>query len=163
METIWLLIALALTPDKQIPQDLTGEITVSYHQTLDKCRNEAIRSDQRFENNLKARGMKKNYDEIVEKSGLVNMGICWNGTEARIALIKNRFDSPWLAVVARFTPIAYVDKNVGERSKVGTGIARVGRFKSLPYCREGLTEASTVLARVIKPQEEQAVFCLRTD
>ena len=161
MEMMWLLIALTLSPDKEMPQELTGEITVTYHQKSNECRNAAIRSDQRFEQNLKARGMKENYDETVRIAGIINMAICWNGKEAQLVYPKT-IGSPWLAVVARFTPISYVDKSTGERQKVGTGIARVGRFKSLPECRKELANASTELARLLKPQEEKAVFCLST-
>jgi hypothetical protein len=155
MEMIWLLIALTLFPDKEMPHDLAEDITVSYHQKPNECRNEAIKSNQRFENYLKERGMKEKYDETVRNAGIINMAICWNSKEAQLIYPKT-IDSPWLAVVARFTPIS------GERQKVGTGIARVGRFKSLPECRNGLVNASTELARELKPQEEKAVFCVST-
>jgi hypothetical protein len=163
METIWLLIALTLSPDKHRPQDLTGDITVSYHDSLDKCRTKAIKFNERFESKLKAHGIKQKYDATLKEAGLVNMEICWNGMDAQIAHMKNTINSPWLGVVSRFTPIAYVDKNTGERGKVGTGIARMGRFKTFVNCREALSEPSTVLARTIKPGEDQAVFCVRTN
>ena len=155
MEMIWLLITLTLLPDKKMPQYLAGEITVSYHQKLNECRNAAIKSDQWFDNYLKERGMKEKYDETVRNAGIVNMPICWNSKEAQLVYPKT-IDSPWVAVVARFTPIS------GEREKVGTGLARVGRFKSLSDCRKGIVNASTELARELKPQEEKAVFCVST-
>lgn len=161
MEMIWFLIALTLSPDKEMPQDLTGEITVTYHHEPNECRIQAIKSDQRFAEYLKARGMKDSYDETVKKAGAINMAICWNGKEAQMVYPKT-IDSLWLAVVARFTPISYVDKKTGESQKVGTGIARVGRFRNLSDCRTGLARALTELARLLKPQEEKAVFCLNT-
>ena len=100
--------------------------------------------------------MKEKYDETVRNAGIVNMPICWNSKEAQLVYPKT-IDSPWVAVVARFTPIS------GEREKVGTGLARVGRFKSLSDCRKGIVNASTELARELKPQEENAVFCVSTE
>ena len=161
METTWLLITLSLLPVKDWSRDVTEEITVTYHQTLNECRNDAIKSDQRFENYLKERGMKEKYDDTVRDAGIVEMAICWNGKDAQMVYPKT-IDAPWLAVVARFTPISYVDKRSGRREKVGYGIARVGRFRSLPECRKGLANASNELARELKPQEEKAVFCVST-
>jgi len=146
---------------KDWSRDVTEEITVTYHQSLNECRNEARKSDQRFENSLKERGMKEKYDNTVRNTGIVEMAICWNGREAQIVYPKT-IDAPWLAVVARFTPISYVHKRSGRREKVGEGIARVGRFKSFPKCRKGLANASTELARELEPQEEKAVFCVST-
>lgn len=161
METTWLLIALSLLPVKDWSRDVTEEIVVTYHQSLNECRNEATKSDQWFENYIKERGMKEKYDDTVKNAGIVEMAICWNGKEAQIVYPKTT-DAPWFAVVARFTPISYVHKRSGKREKVGEGIARVGRFRSLPECRKRLANASTELARELKPQEEKAVFCVST-
>ena len=161
MDTTWLLITLSLLPVKDWSRDVTEEITVTYHQSLSECRNEARKSDERFENSLKERGMKEKYDDTVKNAGIVEMAMCWNGKEAQMAYPKT-IDAPWLAVVARFTPISYVDKRSGRREKVGEGIAKVGRFRTLPECRKGLASASTELARELKPQEEKAVFCVAT-
>ena len=163
MEMIWFLIALTLSPDKEMPQDLTGEITVTYHQSLNECRKNAIRSDQRIKERFKAHGMDETVKEIEREAGIISMAICWNSKEAQAQLVyPKNIDGPWLAAVTRFIPISYVDKSTGERQKVGTGIARVGRFKSLPECRKGLANALTELARLLKPKEEKAVFCLST-
>jgi hypothetical protein len=161
MEIIWLLLRLTLSPDKESPRDLTGEITVTYHQRSDECRTQAIKSDQRFAEDLKARGIKDNYDETVKKAGIINMAICWNGTEAQMVYPK-AIDSRSFAIVARFTPISYVDKRSGRRETVGTGISRATRFETISECRKGLANASTELERLLKPKEEKAVFCLST-
>jgi hypothetical protein len=69
METTWLLITLSLLPVKDWSRDVTEEVTVTYHQSLSDCRNSAIKSDQRFENYLKERGMKEKYDDTVKNVG----------------------------------------------------------------------------------------------
>lgn len=159
MEMIWFLIALTLFPAKERPQDLTGDISVGYHHSLDECRKEATESDQRIKEQFKARGIDKAAEGLAKKAGIVDMAICWNGKEA-LLVYPEKVDAPWLAVVARFTPISYVDKRSGRREKLGVGIARVGRSKTLIECRKGLANASTELARLLKPKEEKAVFCL---
>lgn len=166
METTWLLIALTLLPAEDWPRDLTGEITVTYHQSLNECRKEAIESYQRIKERLKeqfkARGIDKAVEDLYKKASIVDMAICWNGKEAQLVYPKT-IDSPWLAVVARFTPVSYVDKRSGRREKLGTGIARVGRFKTPIECRKGLSNASAELARSLKPDEQKALICLTTD
>jgi hypothetical protein len=159
METTWLLIALTLLPAEDRSRDLTGEITVTYYQTLNECRKEAIESDQLIKEQFKARGIDEAAIQLSKKAGIVDMAICWNGKEARLIYPKT-IDSPWLAVVARFTPVSYVDKRSGRREKLGMGIARVGRFKTSIECRKGLSNASTELERSLKPDEQKASICL---
>jgi hypothetical protein len=165
METTWLLIALTLLPAKDSPQDLTGEITVTYHQSLEVCRKEATESDQRItahlKEQLKARGIDKEAEDLAKKAGIMDMALCWNGKQA-LLVYPEKVDAPWLAVVARFTPVSYVDKRSGRREKLGTGIARVGRFKTPIECRKGLDNASAELARSLKPDEQKALICLPT-
>jgi hypothetical protein len=163
METTWLLIALTLLPAEDRPRDLTGEIIVTYYQTLNECRKEAIESDQRIKEHLKkqfkGRGIDEAATQLSKKAGIVDMAICWNGKEARL-IYPETIDSPWLAVVARFTPVSYVDKRSARREKLGMGIARVGRFKTSIECRKGLSNASTELERSLKPDEQKALICL---
>lgn len=163
METTWLLIFLALLPAEDRPRDLTGEVSVSYHQSLNECRKEAIESQQRRKERLKkqfkALGIEKEAEELV--AGIVEMAICWNGKEAQLVYPKT-IDSPWLAVVVRFHILSYVDKRSGRREKLGTGIARVGRFETPIECRKLLSNASAELARSLKPDEQKALICLTT-
>jgi len=158
---IWLLISLSLNPGKERPQDLTGEVSVGSYHSLDNCRQEAIKDNQRWEKLLKAQRLYEITKDLERDTGLVYMAICWNGKEAQLIYPKT-IGSPWLAVVTRFKPISYVDKKTGEHHKIGVGIGRVGRFKSRSECRKGLANASTELARILKPKEENAVFCVNT-
>ena len=166
METTWLLITLSLLPVKDWSRDVTEEITVTYLQSLNECKKEATESDQRIQEYLKEkfkeRGIDKAAEDFIKKAGIVEVAFCWNATQA-VVVYPTKLDAPWLAVVARFTPLgSHVDKRSGKRESLGTGMARVKRFKTLVECRKWLTDASAELARSLKPDEQRASTCLNT-
>jgi len=157
-----LLISLSLSSDKDRPQDLTGEVTVGYHHSLNNCRQQAVKDNQRIEKLLKAEGFDKLVEDLKKETSLEFMAICWNGKDGELVYPKT-IGSPWLAVIARFMLISYVEPTTGKHDKVGTGIARVGRFSSLPECHTAVSHASAKLAHRLKPKEETAVFCLKSN
>jgi hypothetical protein len=167
METTWLLITLSLLPVKDWSRDVTEEITVAYHQSVNECKKDATEGDQQVEEYLKekfkALGLDKStYDDFIKKAGLVEVAFCWNAKQA-VVVYPKKLDAPWLAVVARFTPVgSYFDKRSGKSKSLASGIAKVKRFKSIIECRKWLGAASVELARSLKPDEQKALTCLNT-
>src|SRR3990172_8339735 len=131
METTWLLITLSLLPVKDWSREVTEEITVTYLRSLTECKKEATESDQRIQEYLKekfkARGIDKSAEDFIKEAGIVEVAFCWIAKQA-VVVYPKKLDAPWLAVVARFTPLgSYVDKRSGKRESLGSGIARVKR------------------------------------
>ena len=110
---------------------------------------------------LKAAGIDKEAEDLAKSSGLMNMAICSNSKEA-LLVYPEKLDAPWIAVVARFMLLSYVDKRSGKHEKLGTGIAKVGRFKTATDCRKALANASAELTPILKPDEQKALICLAT-
>jgi len=121
-----------------------------------------VKDNQRIEKLFKTEGLDKFVEDLKKETSLEFMSICWNGKDARLVYPKT-IGGQWLAVTARFMLISYVEPTTGEHDKVGTGIVRVGRFNSLPECHTAVSHASAKLAHLLKPKEETAVFCLKSN